>query len=97
MAERGLDRDELMAREGALDRAPAVFAPVLAAARAHITETFCTFINECAEATLDQEAAESRLAYLLSIRRTSRRVATVCSEPIQQRRSDARREPDTGP
>ncbi|MFJ4923543.1 nucleotidyltransferase [Streptomyces sp. NPDC088725] len=40
MSERGLDRDGTIAREGALDRVPAAFAPVVDAARARITETF---------------------------------------------------------
>ncbi|GAA1580986.1 nucleotidyltransferase domain-containing protein [Actinomadura kijaniata] len=40
MNERGLDRDGTIAREGALDRVPAVFVPVVDAARAHITATF---------------------------------------------------------
>lgn len=38
--ERGLDRDGTIAREGALNRVPAAFVPVVEAARAHITETF---------------------------------------------------------
>ncbi|MFG2140887.1 nucleotidyltransferase [Streptomyces sp. NPDC048650] len=37
---RGLDRDGTIAREGALDRVPAAFVPVVDAARAHIAETF---------------------------------------------------------
>lgn len=40
MDERGLDRDGTIAREGAPDRVPAAFAPVVEAARAHITATF---------------------------------------------------------
>ncbi len=40
MDERGLDRDGTIAREGALDRVPAAFVPVVDAARAHLTETF---------------------------------------------------------
>jgi len=36
----GLDRDGTIIREGALDRVPAPFVPVVAAARACITETF---------------------------------------------------------
>ncbi|MEU8889579.1 nucleotidyltransferase [Streptomyces sp. NPDC048442] len=40
MDERGLDRDGAIAREGALDRVPAAFAPVVDAARARIGETF---------------------------------------------------------
>ncbi len=40
MHERGLDRDGTIAREGALDRVPAAFVPVIDAARARITETF---------------------------------------------------------
>ncbi|MCX5401622.1 nucleotidyltransferase domain-containing protein [Streptomyces sp. NBC_00102] len=40
MGERGLDRDGTIAREGALDRVPAAFVPVVDAARAHITEAF---------------------------------------------------------
>ncbi|WP_216207423.1 nucleotidyltransferase family protein [Amycolatopsis aidingensis] len=40
MDERGLAPDGTIAREGALDRVPAAFAPVVAAARARITETF---------------------------------------------------------
>ncbi len=39
MDERGLDRDGAIAREGARDRVPAAFVPVVDAARAHITET----------------------------------------------------------
>ncbi|MFR9778519.1 hypothetical protein ACL02O_21005 [Micromonospora sp. MS34] len=37
---KGLDRDGAIAREGALGRVPAAFAPVVAATRARITETF---------------------------------------------------------
>ncbi|MEU1800547.1 nucleotidyltransferase domain-containing protein [Streptomyces sp. NPDC019937] len=37
---RGLNRDGTIAREGALDRVPAAFAPVIDAARAHIADTF---------------------------------------------------------
>ncbi|MFD9223682.1 nucleotidyltransferase [Streptomyces sp. NPDC060064] len=40
MSERGLDHDGTIAREGALDRVPAAFTPVVEAARTHITETF---------------------------------------------------------
>ncbi|MEU3601913.1 nucleotidyltransferase domain-containing protein [Streptomyces sp. NPDC006798] len=40
MNERGLDRDGMIAREGALDRVPATFVPAVDAARARITETF---------------------------------------------------------
>lgn len=40
MSERGLDHDGTTAREGTLDRVPAAFAPVVNAARVHITETF---------------------------------------------------------
>lgn len=40
MNERGLDRDGAIAREGALDRVPAAFVPVVEAARARITERF---------------------------------------------------------
>lgn len=40
MNERGLDRDGTIAREGAPDRVPAAFAPVVAAARAHLTAAF---------------------------------------------------------
>ncbi|MFF0066549.1 nucleotidyltransferase [Streptomyces sp. NPDC005279] len=40
MSERGLDHDGTIAREGALDRVPAAFTPVVDAARTHITETF---------------------------------------------------------
>ncbi|WP_149184812.1 nucleotidyltransferase domain-containing protein [Streptomyces sp. TRM49041] len=40
MNERGLNRDGTIAREGALDRVPAGFVPVVDAARAHITATF---------------------------------------------------------
>ncbi|MGR3939167.1 nucleotidyltransferase [Streptomyces sp. BRA346] len=40
MNERGLDRDGTIAREGALDRVPEAFAPVVDAARAHLTGTF---------------------------------------------------------
>ncbi|MFE9676868.1 nucleotidyltransferase [Streptomyces sp. NPDC006259] len=40
MDERGLDPDGTIAREGALDRVPAGFVPVVEAARARITETF---------------------------------------------------------
>jgi len=36
----GLDRDGTIIREGALDRVPAAFVPVVDAARARITETF---------------------------------------------------------
>ena len=37
MNERGLNDDGTIAREGALDRVPAAFVPVVAAARARIT------------------------------------------------------------
>ncbi|WP_443034715.1 hypothetical protein [Streptomyces sp. BE308] len=40
MGERGLDHDGTIAREGALDRVPAAFVPVVEAARGHIAETF---------------------------------------------------------
>ncbi|WP_327686141.1 nucleotidyltransferase domain-containing protein [Streptomyces sp. NBC_00467] len=40
MSEKGLDQDGTIKREGALDRVPEAFAPVVAAARARITETF---------------------------------------------------------
>ena len=40
MAERGLNQDETIAREGALDRIPAAFVPVVDAARAGVTDTF---------------------------------------------------------
>ncbi|MFG2332415.1 nucleotidyltransferase [Streptomyces sp. NPDC048604] len=40
MSERGLDHDGTIAREGALDRVPEAFVPVVDAARAHITATF---------------------------------------------------------
>ncbi|MFE5857930.1 nucleotidyltransferase [Streptomyces sp. NPDC056500] len=40
MSERGLARDGTIAREGALDRAPTAFTPVVDAARTHIAETF---------------------------------------------------------
>jgi predicted nucleotidyltransferase len=40
MDERGLNADGTIAREGALDRVPAAFAPVVDSARAHITSTF---------------------------------------------------------
>ncbi|WP_189958195.1 nucleotidyltransferase domain-containing protein [Streptomyces alanosinicus] len=40
MNERGLDQDGTIAREGALDRVPAAFIPVVDAARARIAETF---------------------------------------------------------
>lgn len=40
MNERGLDRDGTIAREGALDRVPPLFGPVVDAARSHIAETF---------------------------------------------------------
>jgi uncharacterized protein len=40
MTERGLDQDGTIAREGALDRVPAVFVPVVDAAREGITATF---------------------------------------------------------
>ena len=40
MTERGLDQDGTIAREGALDRVPAAFVPVVDAARAGITDTF---------------------------------------------------------
>lgn len=40
MGERGLDHDGTIAREGALDRVPAAFVPVVEAARSHIAETF---------------------------------------------------------
>ena len=40
MSERGLDHEGTIAREGALDRVPAAFVPVVDGARAHITETF---------------------------------------------------------
>src|ERR1700722_2909173 len=38
--ERGLNDDGTIAREGALDRVPAAFVPVVDAARARITATF---------------------------------------------------------
>jgi uncharacterized protein len=41
MNDRGLNDDGTIAREGALDRVPAAFVPVVDAARARITETFC--------------------------------------------------------
>ena len=44
--ERGLDRDGTIAREGALDRVPAVFAPVVDAARAQITKMFAMLIDD---------------------------------------------------
>lgn len=40
MTERGLDQDGTIVREGALDRVPAAFVPVVDAARARITATF---------------------------------------------------------
>ena len=40
MTDRGLDEDGTIAREGALDRVPAAFVPVVDAARARITATF---------------------------------------------------------
>ncbi|MCY1650015.1 MULTISPECIES: nucleotidyltransferase domain-containing protein [Streptomyces] len=40
MYERGLDRDGTIAREGALERVPAPFTPVVDAARAHVAATF---------------------------------------------------------
>ncbi|MCG0284033.1 nucleotidyltransferase domain-containing protein [Streptomyces sp. PSAA01] len=40
MNRRGLDHDGTIAREGALDRVPAAFVPVVAAARTHIADTF---------------------------------------------------------
>ena len=40
MDDRGLDDDGTIAREGALDRVPAAFAPVVEAVRARITQTF---------------------------------------------------------
>ncbi|MGW3949542.1 nucleotidyltransferase domain-containing protein [Streptomyces sp. NPDC004752] len=40
MNERGLDGDGTIAREGALDRVPPLFGPVVDAARSHIAETF---------------------------------------------------------
>ncbi len=40
MNDRGLNDDGTIAREGALDRVPAAFAPVVDAARAHIMGTF---------------------------------------------------------
>ena len=40
--DRGLDRDGTIAREGALDRVPTVFVPVVEAARARIEATFGT-------------------------------------------------------
>ncbi|WP_437108981.1 nucleotidyltransferase [Streptomyces sp. enrichment culture] len=40
MNERGLDHDGTIVREGALDRVPPVFVPVVDAARARISETF---------------------------------------------------------
>jgi predicted nucleotidyltransferase len=40
MNERGLRPDGTIAREGALGRVPAAFAPVVEAARAHVAETF---------------------------------------------------------
>ncbi|GLZ43439.1 nucleotidyltransferase [Actinokineospora sp. NBRC 105648] len=38
--ERGLNDDGTIAREGALDRVPKAFAPVVAATRAHISQSF---------------------------------------------------------
>lgn len=40
MGERGLDHEGTIAREGALDRVPAAFVPVVEAARSRIAETF---------------------------------------------------------
>ena len=40
VTERGLDQDGTIVREGALDRVPAAFVPVVDAARARITATF---------------------------------------------------------
>ncbi|HJY56083.1 MAG TPA: nucleotidyltransferase domain-containing protein [Streptosporangiaceae bacterium] len=40
MTERGLDEDGTIVREGALDRVPAAFVPVVDAARARVTATF---------------------------------------------------------
>ncbi|MFD7132885.1 nucleotidyltransferase [Streptomyces sp. NPDC059894] len=40
MSEQGLARDGTIAREGALDRVPEAFAPVVGAARTRIAETF---------------------------------------------------------
>jgi hypothetical protein len=40
VTERGLDEDGTILREGALDRVPAAFVPVVDAARAHITAAF---------------------------------------------------------
>ena len=40
MSDRGLDHEGAIVREGALDRVPAAFAPVVTSARARITETF---------------------------------------------------------
>ena len=45
MNERGLNDDGTIAREGALDRVPAAFLPVVAAARAQITDTFGTRLH----------------------------------------------------
>jgi predicted nucleotidyltransferase len=45
MNERGLNDDGTIAREGALDRVPAAFLPVVAAARARITDTFGTRLH----------------------------------------------------
>jgi hypothetical protein len=41
-AERGLNDDGTIAREGDLDRVPAAFVPVVAAARAQLAGTFGT-------------------------------------------------------
>ncbi|MFF7649397.1 nucleotidyltransferase domain-containing protein [Streptomyces sp. NPDC007983] len=40
MNRRGLDRDGVIAREGALDRVPVAFIPIVDAARTHIADTF---------------------------------------------------------
>lgn len=40
MSQRGLDQDGLIMREGSLSRVPATFAPVIDAARSHITSSF---------------------------------------------------------
>lgn len=42
MSDKGLNPDGTIAREGALDRVPEPFAPVVAAAREQITETFAS-------------------------------------------------------
>ncbi|QBI54391.1 nucleotidyltransferase [Streptomonospora litoralis] len=45
MSERGLDHDGTIAREGALDRVPTAFTPVVAAARTRITQAFDTRLH----------------------------------------------------